>query len=137
LQPLEQLKEHLLAQCHDDEVGLWFIIKGVRRDLHVEDPDEVRRLTLKLVRDLLARGDVVAGYYPPVGSGIPAGRIVPWTGTIDEILARINKEWDELGREPNIAEIVILMMKDSWLVWDPSRDDRPPPTAHAFGPRPK
>jgi hypothetical protein len=116
-------------------VGLWLIIRGVRRDLHDEDPNEVRRLTLKLVRDLLARGDVVAGYYPPVGSGISAGRIVPWTGTIDEIVARINKEWDELGREPNIAEIVIFVMEDSWLVWDPIQGDCPPPLAPKPGQR--
>jgi hypothetical protein len=102
----------LLLECREDEVGLWYIIGYLRDDLGIEDPDEVRQTTLQLVRELLERGDIVAGWYAPRDMGFPAWKILSWPGSIEEILARIDREWKELGREPRIAEIVILQAKD-------------------------
>jgi hypothetical protein len=109
---LEELREHLLAECREDEVGLWYITKGVRDLLGTQDPAELRRITLHLVRELLQSGEVIAGWYAPSDSGLPHWRIVSWPGSIEEILDRINTEWDHLGREPNVGEIVILQAKD-------------------------
>jgi hypothetical protein len=107
----EELKNLLLDECERDEVGLWFIIRYLRDDLGMNDLDQIRRSTLRMVRELLETGNVVAGDYAPPGSGLPAWMIVSWDGTIDDILARVGREWDRLGREPNIGEIVTLQAK--------------------------
>jgi hypothetical protein len=111
MRTLEQLKEHLLTECRDDEVGLWYIVKHVREDCDLQNPVDVQRLTLQLVRELLETGEVVAGWYAPLESGLPPWRIVPWAGDMADILARISTEWDQLGRDPNIGEIVVLQAK--------------------------
>ncbi len=97
------LRTHLLAECKEDEVGLWYIIKNVRRDLKLKDAAEVRRITLELIKELLESGNVQAGYYAPDESGFE-----PWSIPVDEIIRRINEAWNKLGREPNIGDIVIF-----------------------------
>jgi hypothetical protein len=108
---LKELKEHLNSECEQDEVGLWMIVRSLRDDLGMNDAAQIRRSTLQLVRELLETGQIVAGWYAPPDSGLPVWQIVPWAGSIDDILARISREWDRLGREPNLGEIVILQAK--------------------------
>jgi hypothetical protein len=110
--PWNELKEFLLRECDDDEAALWFIISELRRHLGIEDGAEIRRATLQMVRELLETGRVVAGLYAPPDSGLPAWRIVGWSGSVDDILARIEEEWDKLGREPDPGEVVVLQAKD-------------------------
>jgi hypothetical protein len=112
MKQLQAIKEHLLAECWDDEVGLWYIVDHVYDDLGVEDSAEVRRMTMQLVRELLETGKIIAGWYAPRDSGLPPWRIVGWPGSIDDILARIEVEWDKLGRDPTVAEVVILQAID-------------------------
>lgn len=104
---LSAFKAHLLEEAKEDEVGLWYIISGLRDDCGVVDPLENRRVTLEVVKELLEAGHVQAGYYSPDGTGFE-----PWPLSPREVIARINSEWDALGREPNIADIVIFMSPD-------------------------
>jgi hypothetical protein len=108
---LKELKEHLHSECEEDEVGLWYIVRGLRDDLGMNDDAEIRRSTRQLVRELLETGQIVAGWYAPPECGLPDWQIAPWPGSIDDILARISREWDCLGRDPNLGEIVILQAK--------------------------
>ena len=106
-----EIKESLLKECEDDEAALWFILEELRDRPGLNDEVEIRRATLQMVRELLETGEVVAGMYAPPDSGLPAWQIVGWPGSIDDILARIEEEWDKLGREPNLGDIVILQAK--------------------------
>jgi hypothetical protein len=61
----------------------------------------LRRLTLELVRDLLGAG--LTPGQPPCA----AGGFVPWPEReAEDIIGCIEQEWDALGKEPNIPDIV-------------------------------
>ena len=108
---LNGLKREVLVECEEDYVGLWSIIWRVRYALNDgeyppseedrADPLEVRRITLRLVQELLESGLVQAGSPTPDGRGFE-----PWSLGACESLARIESEWGALAREPNIGEIV-------------------------------
>jgi hypothetical protein len=108
---MNQLKRDVLAECEEDYVGLWSIIWRVRYALNDgqyplpeddrADSSEVRRLTLQLVQDLLEAGLVQAGSPAPDGRGFAR-----WSLRPREVVRRITSEWDALGREPNIGEVV-------------------------------
>jgi hypothetical protein len=106
-----QLKRNVLAECKDDYVGLWSILWQLRYVLNGgtyplqeddrADPADVRSLTLKLVREFLESGLVQAGSPTSDGRGFQ-----PWLLSPSEAIARIDSEWEALGREPNIGDIV-------------------------------
>ena len=107
---LKRLQAQLLQECREDQpIGLWAVLWVVRytlngdtypeRELDKADPQEVRRLSLELVRRLLESGSVQAGSYE-------GGEFVPWDLPATEALRRIEAEWDALGREPNMGENV-------------------------------
>ncbi|HZT78802.1 MAG TPA: hypothetical protein VFA26_01160 [Gemmataceae bacterium] len=105
---MKQLKMEILQECKEDHVGLWAILFAVRQGLAGErgqsagvDPQEARRITLELIREFLQSGLIQAGFPTPDGRGF-----TPWRMAPDEVLTRVNAEWDALGREPNIGEIV-------------------------------
>jgi hypothetical protein len=101
----DRLLDELMAEAKADEVGLWFIIAALREEYGVKDTAQRRLLTLSLVQRLLDSGQVVAGYYHPDGSGA----IIPWKMSTVEVLSRIISEWDSLGRDPSIGEVVVFV----------------------------
>jgi hypothetical protein len=104
-----EILAQLLQECEDDHVGLWSILWQVRYALNENDypcddradPREVRKITMELVHALLESGQVQAGFPAPDGKGF-----VPWSLSSEETITRIKSEWDVLGREPNIGEII-------------------------------
>ncbi len=99
-----ELLSELIAETKEDEVGLWLIIARLRNHFGITDPAVIRTRTLDCVRELLESSEVVAGYYKVDGSGVS-----PWNMPIPKIVSRIDREWDELGREPNIGDIVVFV----------------------------
>jgi hypothetical protein len=86
-----------------DEIGLSEVCADVKHDLGIADDREVKRLTLEVVREMLRRGARV-----DFDSGIPTSKHHP-EKMPDEIIARIDREWDELGEMPTIpGEICII-----------------------------
>lgn len=100
MQNLTSLKDGFLAEAEEDNVGLWQLIKAIKEQLNVRDSAEIRRLTIDLVRRLMASG-MRAGD-PPY---LPGGFKVWPNQNVDDVVKRIQDEWDALGREPNIADI--------------------------------
>ena len=108
---LNRLKRDVLKESAEDYVGLWSIIWRIRYELNDQeyppreedqaDPVEVRCMTLGLVQDLLQDGLVRVGFPTLDGRGFE-----PWSLEPGEVTYRINLEWDALGREPNIGEVV-------------------------------
>jgi hypothetical protein len=106
MQTNRDMLSRLIAEAQEDEIGLWLIIATLRNDLQVTDPALIRSKTLDCVRELLESGEVVAGYYKT-----DAGGIESWDMPIAKIVSRIDREWDELGHEPNIGDIVVFVGK--------------------------
>jgi hypothetical protein len=110
----ELLFSTLLRSCQEGELGLWAIIWEVRFALNNQQnpewerdqstPVQVRHLTMQMVRRLLVSGQVQAGYYGPDGSGVTRWNLPP-----DEIVKKIETEWDSLDRDPNIGEVVLFL----------------------------
>jgi hypothetical protein len=98
------LISELIAEAQADEVGLWLIIAQLRDEDRITDPTQLRRATLDFVRRMLDSGQVTAGYYRPDGNGIAI-----WNMPTTDVVSRISEEWDSLGREPNIGDIVIFV----------------------------
>ncbi|MBA2344827.1 MAG: hypothetical protein H0V83_07070 [Rubrobacter sp.] len=91
----------MLAELRDDHVGLWKLLWVVEAEAELGDaePEAVRLGTLGVIAELLKGGYAFAGD--------PDGRdgFDPWALTEEQALTRIEREWDALGREPDIAEI--------------------------------
>jgi len=89
--------EILLEGLHD-HIGLWSLLWHFQE---LPDPAVRRRETMALVEELLGQGWFEVGFPTSDGRGFE-----PWNSAPDVSIARINKEWDALGQEPNIGEIV-------------------------------
>ena len=84
-------------EADHDVVGLWELCRAARDDWGATTPAQVRKIVLQLVRRLLDNGveavDIVTQH--------------PWPDQHPEgVIARISREWDALGREPNVPDIV-------------------------------
>jgi len=96
----DQIVGDLALAGKGDYVGIWQIISAVTHDFKLSNPVDIRRLTMEIVRELLISGaravDLTQG-----------GGCTPWQDQQpDAVIARINKGWDSLGREPDIGDIV-------------------------------
>ncbi len=91
----------IVDECHEDYVGLWVVVKDVRSA--IPDPQaNIVDLTLSLIKRLLLEGDIVAGNFNTEVDN----DFHEWELPLDELIGRIRREWKELGRDPNIGEIV-------------------------------
>ena len=97
----------LIAEANADNVGLWEIIWMLREIRGIKDLGLRREYTMNIVRQVLNTGEVIAAQYRADRSG----RYDIWNMDSDSVIARIESEWDELGREPNVAEIVFFIGK--------------------------
>jgi hypothetical protein len=86
-----------IYEAGKDVLGLWELCRSAHRDWGAEDPQQVKRLVLGFVRALLQRGV----------QAVDIGDQRPWPNQDPEsVIARISSEWDALGREPNVPDIV-------------------------------
>ena len=84
-----------------DYVGLWQICSKVKKEFHPEDPVQLKNIVLQTVREMLASG-LVAVDLASSGSGC-----TPWKEQMaDAVIRRISTEWDSLGRDPSVGDIV-------------------------------
>lgn len=98
---LSRLRDEWKRDGAASDLGLWWLANDVRGVIGGTLPEgEVRRLTLEAVGPLLESGDLRAGDVRPDGT------FVAWSGRVDEVLARISSEWQALGRQPDIGDVV-------------------------------
>ena len=62
----------------------------------------------QLVADLLESGQVLAGFPAADGRGFQSWELSPM-----QTIERINSEWDKLGREPNIGDVVWFTARET------------------------
>lgn len=90
----------VLDHCADDYAGLWLAVAELR--MATGGAIDFRRI-LDILYGLLRSGLLQAGFPTPDGG------FEPWPLAPEEALSRIEDEWQELGRDPDIGEIVWFM----------------------------
>ena len=96
---LSDIRKEILVEGLDDYVGLWELPWILRRRKPESTDDEVRERALEILSPLLREGLIEAGALRDDGD------FLPWPCTPEEALARIDKEWRELGQDPNIGQV--------------------------------
>jgi hypothetical protein len=106
---LTTVTRDFLAECHEDHVGLWSLVKRIRR-AGVADDSDILTTTLDLVLPFLSEGAIIAGQFvrddQVHATPFDGYEFHQWTMPTREVIAKIEAEWRELGRDPNIGEIV-------------------------------
>jgi len=98
---LEAVTRELLAECNEDHVGLWEVVRSVQASWPGSDDRQVRDAVLRLLKDLLEQRLIVAGV--PTADG---QRFETWNLSPAEIIASVERQWNALNRAPSIDEIV-------------------------------
>jgi hypothetical protein len=101
VQKITPLHENFLAYCSDDWTGPWQLARWIRLSDSDADDDKIQARTLEILRDLLEAGYIVAG-----DADFGSGKFTQWNLSVDQIIDRIHREWDVLGRDPSIWDIV-------------------------------
>ena len=96
-----KIRKSLIIECSEDHVGLWSIIWEFREIALEKSTLKRRQKTMSLVKQLLEEELIQAGILD-----LSNGQFQKWKLPTHEIISKIEKEWDNLGREPNIWEIV-------------------------------
>jgi hypothetical protein len=123
---LTPLERDILQACSEDDVGLWEAVWFVQQDFPEASTDEIKEIVLSALRVLLTARLIDAGRSVARGSSSiprwapgfsaptigespvwgPGYDIVSWNLPADQAIERIRQEWDELGGEPTIGDIV-------------------------------
>ncbi|WP_447976869.1 hypothetical protein [Candidatus Nitrospira bockiana] len=102
MEALTPLQRSFLLLCTDDYTGLENALRDVQEAYPSADSTQARALTLKLIKELLQAGYIQAGDLPGVGE-----QWKPWALNVDEIVERIDREWEKLGKErEDLVDIV-------------------------------
>ena len=96
------LKRRVLAELESDDVGLWSMVLSARQILGV-GPGEAQGLVLSVLADLVGHSEAVLGFPTRDGTGF-----VAWATSPDVAVERIEREWSQLGRDPDLGEIAWL-----------------------------
>jgi hypothetical protein len=97
---ISQVKRSVLLESCEDYVGLGAIAWQFREIHKEQNPQEVYRKTMQVIKELLSEGLIQAGMFPVIGD------FEIWNLQTTEILNRIKHEWEALAREPHVGEIV-------------------------------
>ncbi|HVX90857.1 MAG TPA: hypothetical protein VHC20_04480 [Candidatus Paceibacterota bacterium] len=90
----------ILTECREDYVGLWSVIRQLRRG-GIEEA-AVFETTMNLLSTWLHEGKIVAGSFDTrIDNDFHVWQMSP-----DEALARIAREWRGLGHDPNLGDVV-------------------------------
>ncbi len=95
------LKEAALQRVSDDFLGLWEIPSLIQVLYADTPPTERKALTIQIVDDLLKAGLIRAGELDDTGR-----RFVPSDLSREQVIKLIRDSWTNLGRDPNIGEVI-------------------------------
>ncbi len=98
----EKTKTAILAYCIEDWTSLYFVPSFVKQFYRYEDSELIKITSLAIIKNLLDEELVKAGDLTN------DNKFIPWKMSIDEILGKIKFEWENLGRELYMYELVWL-----------------------------
>lgn len=93
-------EEEILLEGLEDDIGLWEFVAAITDEIPSGDEPAIKRGVITMAEDLLERGLMVAGFPDRRGGFGVAGE------DSSGIASRIDREWDELGRPPDIGEVI-------------------------------
>lgn len=102
-------EKEILLEGLDDYLGLWEFVASIRDESNTDDAGEIRRRVLALVRGMLDEGLARAGF--PTRDG----HFDVVEMNTEDTVARISREWDELGREPDVGDIIWFRLTDEGI----------------------
>jgi hypothetical protein len=91
----------------DDWVNVAEVTSVAKFTGQAQSVDEIRELSLKLIREVVQRGLMEIGDLPDQGR-----RLRLWPMSPQECLDRVEREWNALGRNPSLGEICWLQNTD-------------------------
>ncbi len=97
---LDDVERDFLIEGLDDWIGLWRFARSVRDERPDGTSDEVRERSMPMVREL-----VVGGYMRPGRLTEDRPGFSEWEEDAEAAVERIEREWRELGRDPNIPDV--------------------------------
>lgn len=100
----DAIKRAIVAEAQSDVVGIWAIHWEVRQRMPELQPEAAKTTTLLIVAEVLGERSVVAGEFRDRHEKTAV--FEPWALSVAESVDRISVEWDGLGREPNLGEVV-------------------------------
>lgn len=101
---MEQATRVLIEEAQTDTVGLWAVLWQVREEMPSLTSDEAKQATLAVVRGAIGGEHIVPGEFADQDEDTMV--FVPWRLSATESMARIEREWASLGRDPNPGEVV-------------------------------
>ena len=100
MRSVDKIVEGFRREAQQDYVGLWQVTGTVMHNFKLSEASKIREMTLTIVRQLLDSGLCAVDL-------APGGRCTPWSDQEPEsVVRRIEAEWNALGRDPDIGDIV-------------------------------
>lgn len=96
----EKTKIDILAWSIEDSVSLYFISSFVKKKYNSNNSSFIKRKSLENIKNLLEEKLVIAGDLTK------DNEFVSWKMSIDEILQKIERDWNNLGRDLYMYELV-------------------------------
>ena len=101
MRTIDQIVEDFAREAKVDYVGLWQIANAVATEFQLTEALEVRRLSIIVISRLLNLR------LQAVDLATSGGGCQPWESQDHNyIIERIASEWDKLGHEPDIGDVV-------------------------------
>jgi hypothetical protein len=96
---LENVKEQVLAECEDDFVGLWAIIRALEDTVGSMSPPLLRALTIEFLTPLLHGKEIEAGKVAPDGR-----HFVPIKESTEFVIKQLSHDWPPGGERPSLGD---------------------------------
>jgi hypothetical protein len=100
---MDEIKRVLVEEAQTDTVGLWTLLWDVEQEAPTLTTDQARQAVLAIIREVLTDGRIVAGDI--VDRDEDTAAFVPWRLSVEDTVARIEREWVNLGRKPDPGEL--------------------------------
>ena len=96
----EKTKTDILAWSIEDTISLFFVYSFVEQNYHDENLELIKITSFAIIKNLLEKEFVKAGDL------LADNTFIPWKMAINEIIDKIKQDWENLGRELEMYELV-------------------------------
>ena len=97
----------MIIEGTEDYIGLWEVIREIKLSFPHANRQDIKAMTLESIREILETKFMAIGMFKVIDGNNWEYQI--WNLDIDRIINRIEIEWNELEREPNIGDIAWLI----------------------------
>jgi len=93
---IERVTADFFQECKEDYVGLWVLSRRLQEEGIAAT--QVKPSVMQIIKHALVARKIVAGEFIEK-------KFTVWSHSPAECIQRIDREWEKLGRNPNIGEI--------------------------------